>query len=79
MADVLKFPASPASQITVHEVAPSAPPVPPPDDAIVVITRDANGRILSYGWVVAEMGRENVIARAFNLRDVIGPRLAAEA
>jgi hypothetical protein len=76
MSGVLRFPTPASSNITVHEVAPSAPPIPPPDGAVVVLTKDANGRILSYGWVVGEMGRENVIARTFDLRRVIAPLLA---
>ncbi len=73
MAAVLRFPTPPNSQLTVHEVAPSAPPIPPPDGAFAVITKDANGRILSYGWVVGEIGRETILDRVFSLSDLLSP------
>ncbi len=65
------------ARITVHEVAPGTPPPPPPAGAYATVTKDASGRLLSYGWVVAEIGRDTIIARTFNLRDVLAPRLAS--
>ncbi len=65
-----------AARITVHFADPSAPPTPPPG-AIATVTKDADtGRILSFGWVVAEIGRDTILARTFNLRDELAPRLS---
>ncbi len=63
-------------RITVHLADASAPPTAPPG-AIATVTKDADtGRILSFGWVVAEIGRDEIIARTFNLRAVLASRLA---